>query len=139
MIFAAAPSGGADVELAHHGIKPSDIPTLIMKYTKISKRSYSETADKRWGKREVARAHLELAFLYSCHQNKSPDYERALGELNIYLETNPGAARDHIIGDRLSLLKKMVALRKSNSEMKETLEKLKALDLEMERQRKRIL
>jgi len=106
---------------------------------------------------DAARAHIQLAFLYSHYRNPSPDYPRALGQLEKYASLDPEGGKQAYVQDRLRMLKEIAAytvanedlkgkteqmkkeiarLDKENTEMKEKLERLKYLDIELEEKRK---
>jgi hypothetical protein len=97
-------------------------------------------------------AHLILSALHSHYENPSPDYLKALKELRAYISLDPdGAGRDDI-QNRLVLLLRFQALSKKNQklkksltqldarnkEMKETIERLKNLDISLEKKRRQV-
>lgn len=106
---------------------------------------------------DAAKAHIQLAFLYSHYRNPAPDYSRALQQLETYVLSDTKGGRQDYVQNWLRMLKEISAaavanedlngkmeqmkkdtarLEKENAEMKEKLEKLKHLDIELEQKRK---
>lgn len=106
---------------------------------------------------ELASMHLELAVLYSHHNNAEPDYEKALSELAEYIAAEPEKGREVVIvnwqhllkevvrlesssedsSEKMDSLKKEVArLRKQNTDLSEKLDLLKNLDIELEEKKR---
>ncbi|TAN43095.1 MAG: hypothetical protein EPN25_01205 [Nitrospirae bacterium] len=103
--------------------------------------------------------HLRLALLYSHYRNPSPDYPRALKELDQYLLLVPDGAGTSEVRDRHALLKEInrlggesetlndtikqlkkeaARLGKENKSIREKLSQLEALDIEFEKKRKQV-
>ena len=103
--------------------------------------------------------HLQLALLHSSYKNPKRDYNRSLIEIEKYIALEPKAANDYEIQNLLTLLKtikrgrnkgresnllsenKELNLRNEDltediKELNETIEKLKQLDVELEKKRK---
>jgi hypothetical protein len=101
---------------------------------------------------ERALVHLKMAVLCSHYKNPSPDYARALEELNIYMDLDPvGATSNEILqfrhylatiaavkNDNRKLESTVKELKQDVAGMKETLEKLKSLDVMMEEKRRKV-
>ncbi len=96
--------------------------------------------------------HLQLALLYSSHNNLFPNYHLALKELEAYVSLNPArgskaeirrlvASLREIVRlseDNEVLKQKIEQLKKENKELKGTIEELKNLDIKIEEKRKKI-
>ena len=96
-----------------------------------------------------ARSHLELAFLYLNYRNPQLNYARALQEMESYRSLAPAKAQTDDIQNWLAVLKEvgklqagMERMQKANKNLrdevaglKETIEKLKSLDRQMEERR----
>jgi len=85
--------------------------------------------------------HLRLSILLCHYKNDKPDYQRALKELELYL-SSADAEKEEILLSFYSLLKEIAnlssniaRLEKNNRELKEKLELLKSLDVEIEKKR----
>jgi hypothetical protein len=115
---------------------------------------------------EKAQIHLKLAALYSHYKNPNPDYSRALSELEEYITLDPEGGKRTDIQNWLAILQRLkremqtikrerktkesfgLNNRKLKSEidrlenekrlMKETIEKLKHLDIRLEEKRKQV-
>ena len=106
-----------------------------------------------------AMVHLQLALLYSHYRNPTPNYQRALTELETYIFLDPEGGKADIIQNWLTILKEIVRLdgeharldkenvrlnkenvrlNKENNEMKEKIEQLQYLDIELEKRRKQV-
>ena len=99
-----------------------------------------------------AQAHLKLARLYASHKNEHPNYQRALEELELYLNSNPDDGGSDEIQDLLAVLRELTRLSAENQklrqkvnqlakekqELKDSVERLKKLDIRMEEKRKRV-
>lgn len=123
--------------------KPSDIASEIKRFQRL-------TGDPDPSVR--ARAHLRLATLYSSYKNPNPDYRQALNELEIYLAGDPPEKESYGMKNWHSLLLELVRemdensrtrqtaveCAKENRGLKDILEQLKNLDLEMEEERGKI-
>lgn len=111
-------------------------------------------------------AHLQLAFLYSHYRNPAPNYRKALKEIETYISLDPEGSKADIIQTWLTIIKEIVRLESENSgldkensklekesarlskenvrlesennEMKEKIEQLQYLDIELEKRRKLI-
>jgi hypothetical protein len=83
-----------------------------------------------------AMIHLQLALLYSHYENPTPNYHRALKELETYVSLYPEGGKADVIQNWLTMLKEIVKLSMENKDMKEKLEQLQNLDIELEKTRK---
>jgi hypothetical protein len=90
-----------------------------------------------------ARAHLKLAFLYANYRNPQLNYARALQEMETYLSLAPAEKQGEDFNNWLAVLKEVVKLQKANrnlreeaASLKETIDKLKSLDRQIEEKRK---
>jgi DNA-binding transcriptional regulator YhcF (GntR family) len=83
-----------------------------------------------------AMIHLQLALLYSHYKNPTPNYYRALKELETYVSLYPEGGKADVIQNWLTMLKEIVKLSMENKDMKEKLEQLQNLDIELEKTRK---
>ncbi|MDT8316801.1 MAG: hypothetical protein RQ824_02280 [bacterium] len=107
----------------------------------------------------IADVHLQLALLHSSYKNPNRDYDMALIEIEKYVALEPKGANDYEIQNLLTLLKTIKrgrnkgresALLSKNKELvlkvgelteeikglNETIDKLKQLDVELEKKRK---
>jgi len=96
-----------------------------------------------------AQSHLQLAFLYVNYRNPQLNYTRALQEMESYFSLTPGKAQTDEVQDWLAVLKEVgklqtgmermqranKSLRDEVAGLKETIEKLKSLDRQMEQRR----
>jgi hypothetical protein len=96
-----------------------------------------------------AQSHLQLAFLYVNYRNPQLNYTRALQEMESYFSLTPGKAQTDEAQDWLAVLKEvgklqsgMERMQKANKSLrdevaglKETIEKLKSLDRQIEERR----
>jgi outer membrane protein assembly factor BamD (BamD/ComL family) len=96
-----------------------------------------------------AQSHLELAFLYVDHRNPKLNYSRALQEMESYLSLVPAKAQTDDFQNWLGVLQEIEKLKtslekvqKANKNLrdevavlKETIERLKSLDRQMEEKR----
>ncbi len=101
---------------------------------------------------ERAQVHLKMALLYSHYKNPAPDYSRALEEMSTYTDLDPGGAMTNEIlqfkqylatitamqKDKKKLESAVIQLRQDVDEMKESIEKLKSLDVMMEEKRRKV-
>ncbi len=113
-----------------------------------------------------AMVHLQLAFLYSHYRNPTPNYHATLKELETYASLDPEGSKADIIQTWLTIIKEIVRLESENSgldkensrlnkesaklskenvrlgrennEMKDEIEQLQFLDIELEKRRKQI-
>ena len=97
-----------------------------------------------------AQSHLQLAFLYVNYRNPQLNYTRALQEMENYLSLAPGKAQTEDFQNWLAVLKEVGKLKtslekvqKANKSLrdevaglKETIERLKSLDRQMEERRR---
>ena len=97
-----------------------------------------------------AQSHLQLAFLYVNHKNHQLNYSRALQEMENYRSLTPGEVQTDDFQNWLAVLKEVGKLKislermqkanKSLSEevagLKETIERVKSLDRQMEEKRR---
>ncbi len=125
-------------------LKPEQIESEIKRLEEVS--------NKHVDRSERAKAHLQLATLYSSYKNPKPNYQQALKELEEYLSFNPETDRTDEIENWSALLNEMVRmtdeirkakqkinqLTKENKELKDAVEKLKDLDIKMEEKRKQL-
>ncbi len=130
-------------------LRPSDFQNEIERLQKFVQKT-SETP-------ETAKARLQLAFLYSHYRNPSPDYSRALEQLEKYVRSEPRGGKQDYVQNWLRMLKEISAavavtddlkgkleqtikeaarIEKENAGMKEKLEQLKHLDVELEQMKK---
>lgn len=96
-----------------------------------------------------ARSHLQLAFLYVNDRNPQLNYTRALQEMENYLSLAPGGAQTDELRNWFAVLKEIgklqtslekvqrvnKSLREEVAGLKETIERLKTLDRQMEEKR----
>lgn len=101
---------------------------------------------------ERALVHLRMAVLCSHYKNASPDYERALKELETYRDLDPVGAMSNEILQIRNYLEMIITVKNDNEklrssvsqlkhdvdDMKESLEKLKSLDVMMEEKRRKV-
>ena len=90
-----------------------------------------------------ARSHLKLAFLYANYRNPQLNYNRALQEMEIYLSLAPTEGQGEDFNNWLAVLKEVGKLQKANRDLreevgslKETIDRLKSLDRQMEEKRR---
>jgi hypothetical protein len=90
-----------------------------------------------------ARSHLKLAFLYTNYRNPQLNYTRALQEMETYLSLAPTERQGEDFNNWLAVLKEVGKLQKANrglreevGALKETIDKLKSLDRQMEEKRR---
>lgn len=133
----------------YEGLRPADFQNEIGRL----QRFLQKTPDSP----DAAKAHIQLAFLYSHYRNPSPDYYRALEQLTQYASLDPGGSRQASVQNWFRMLQEITAavsvnedlkgkaeqmkkeiarLEKENAEMREKLEQLKHLDIELEQKRK---
>jgi len=100
----------------------------------------------------LAKAHLQMATLYSFYKNPELNYQRALKELEIYLSFNPADGGTDEIQNLLAILReldrvneenkksrqKVNQLSKENKELKASVKELKNLDIKIEEKRKKV-
>ncbi|MDA8085900.1 MAG: hypothetical protein M0Z75_04295 [Nitrospiraceae bacterium] len=91
----------------------------------------------------AARRHLDLARFYCSY--KRPDYRKALKEFELYLSSSPAGAGTDEIKDWIAVLRRLnesrqrtSQLTKTNRQLKDSLDRLERLDLEMEQERKQV-
>ena len=96
-----------------------------------------------------AQSHLQLAFLYVNYRNPQINYTRALHEMESYFSLAPGKAQTDDVQNWLAVLKEVgklqtgmermqkvnKGLRDEVAGLKETIEKLKSLDRQIEQRR----
>lgn len=101
---------------------------------------------------KIIDAHLQLALLYLSYNNPKRDYSRALKEIEKYVALQPKSANDYEIQNLLNMLKNIRNGRKNRrvakllseneklseeiKQLNETIDKLKQLDVELEKKRK---
>ena len=101
---------------------------------------------------KIADVHLQLALLHSSYKNPKRDYNRALEEIEKYVALESNGANDYEIQNLLTLLKTIKRGRNKGREsslaseveelteeikdLNETIDKLKQLDVELEKKRK---
>lgn len=99
-----------------------------------------ETAKNNPDQSTRAKAHLQLAAYYSTYKNAN--YSAALKELEAYAVLDPEGAKKDNIQNWLVLLREFERtknkLGKENKELKDSLERLKALDIKIEEKRKKV-
>jgi tetratricopeptide (TPR) repeat protein len=104
-----------------------------------------------------AQSHLQLAFLYVNYRNPQLNYTRALQEMESYLSLGPSKAQTDDLQNWLAVLKEVgklqsslekfrkankslsdevAGLKEMNNKMRETIERLKSLDRQMEERRR---
>ena len=76
--------------------------------------------------------HYKLAVLYSHYNNPAPDFKAAASELRIYLKSKPTGRLAEEARCKLDLLDRII-------DSKETIKKLKDLDMTIEKRRKGVL
>jgi ribosomal protein S17E len=103
-----------------------------------------------------AQSHLQLAFLYLDHRNPQLNYPRALQEMESYLSLAPAKTQTDDFQNWLTVLQEIKTLhanlekvneankslrnevagyKETNHKMRQTIERLKSLDLQMEEKR----
>lgn len=96
-----------------------------------------------------AQSHLQLAFLYVNYRNPQINYTRALHEMESYLSLVPGKAQTDDVQNWFAVLKEVgklqtgvermqkvnKGLRDEVAGLKETIERLKSLDRQIEQRR----
>lgn len=101
---------------------------------------------------KISDIHLQLALLHSSYKNPKRDYNQALIEMEKYIALEPKGANDYEIQNLLTLLKtikrgrnkgresslvsEVEELTEDIKELNETIDKLKQLDVELEKKRK---
>jgi predicted RNase H-like nuclease (RuvC/YqgF family) len=97
-----------------------------------------------------AQSHLQLAFLYVNYRNPQLNYSRALQEMESYRSLAPAKSQTEDLQNWLAILKEVAKLRtglervqKANKSLsdevaglKETIERLKSLDRQIEERRR---
>lgn len=90
-----------------------------------------------------AHSHLKLAFLYADYRNPQLNYTRALQEMEIYLSLAPADRQGEDFNNWLAVLREIGKLQKANKglreevgSLKETIDRLKSLDRQMEEKRR---
>jgi hypothetical protein len=86
---------------------------------------------------EKAKAHFQLASLYTSYNNPEKNYQIALKHLKSYISLAPQDKQDYEVQNRLSLLKKITQLSEDNAKLTQTIEELKILDQQIEQKRER--
>lgn len=103
-------------------------------------------------KANIADVHLQLALLYSSYNNPKRDYSKALKEIKKYIALEPKRTRDFEVQNLFNMLKS-IRIRRQNKlvkeltlenetlseeikQLNETIDKLKQLDVELEKKRK---
>ncbi len=118
-----------------------------------------ESAVREPEKPSVAQQNLERAKWYVSHANPERDYRQALKEFELTFDLDPNIGRADYVSDWLSVLReldrmteeydrmteeckrvkqRLNQLTKENKELKESIEKIKNLDIKMEEKRKQI-
>lgn len=122
--------------------KEANIETISLHYADLKPSHFhneierlQEAAPKTQHPAARALLHLRLALLFAHHRNQAPNYSLALKELETYVSLAPEGGKAEIIQDWLSLLTEIVRLETENKEMKEKMEQLKDLDIELEKRR----
>ena len=123
--------------LKYQTIEPAEIKRTIEALNERRKKNYNVPASSQ--------EHLELAFLYSHYNNPQPDYKRALDELIIYTSVDSELSRRALIKNWLRMLKEIQMLdssneecREKNADMREKLNQLKNLDIELEEKKRQV-
>lgn len=90
-----------------------------------------------------AHSHLKLGFLYTNYRNPQLNYAQALQEMEIYLSLAPAERHGEDFNNWLAVLKEVGKLQKANRDLreevgslKETIDRLKSLDRQMEEKRR---
>ena len=83
-----------------------------------------------------AKYRLQLAWLYSNYKNPKKDYRKALEEFELYLSMVPGGAQTDEIQNWVSVLRALERSQERNADLEEAIERLKTLNLQMEKKRK---
>lgn len=117
-------------------LKPGDFPKEIARLEKIAK-THSDMSVQ-------ARAHLQLAMLFLDYKNPVVNYLRALRELEAYISLEPEGGKADEIQTWRALLNKLEFLTKENNrikeenqKMKDIIENMKSLDIQLEQKRKK--
>ena len=125
----------------------ADFAREIEKLTAIARSSQTS-------KQEKAEAHRQLAIIYLIPRNPKQDQDKAIAELGRFLEMNPGgldqasaaswatalkSAREfrELENEKRQLAKANKKLAARNTRLEEDIEKLKNLDLSLEKKRQR--
>jgi hypothetical protein len=85
-----------------------------------------------------AKAHFQLALLYSSYKNPNPNYQQALKELEAYISLNSSGKVSEEILNWLAILRELNKLIDENQKMKESVKQLKNLDIEIEEKKKKL-
>jgi outer membrane protein assembly factor BamD (BamD/ComL family) len=124
--------------------RPEGEKEFLQETSRLEKlaREHSETSVR-------AQSHLQLAFLYVNHRNPQLNYARALQEMENYFSLTPAKEKGDEAQDWLAVLKEVgklqsglermqkanKSLRDEVAGLKETIEKLKRLDRQIEQRR----
>jgi outer membrane protein assembly factor BamD (BamD/ComL family) len=125
--------------------KPEGEKEFLQETSRLEKlaREHPETSVR-------AQSHLKLAFLYVNHRNPQLNYTRALQEMESYLSLVPAKGQTDDFQNWLAALKEIEKLQTSLEKvqkanrnlrdevagLKETIERLKSLDRQMEEKRR---
>ncbi|MCK5236514.1 MAG: hypothetical protein KAR06_05950 [Deltaproteobacteria bacterium] len=126
-VFAFSQSGCISVTRGAIYVDPAD-NSSIQRDIKVMQ----DRLDKTTIPDEAAVIHFKLGLLYSCYNNKSPNYRKSIMHLNHYLMLMPKGVNAHIALDRISLLEDVIAMKAQNNFLREKLKKLTELDMLME-------
>ncbi len=147
LLFFLVVSCGLSLELK----KPEDEKEFLQEISRLKKlaRKDPETSVR-------AKSHLKLAFLYVNSRNPQLDYSRALQEMESFLSMAPDKAQKDDFQNWLAVLREMgklqaalkkvqeanihlrnevTTLKETSNKMTETIERLKALDCQIEERR----
>lgn len=125
-------------------VKPDNLSNDIGRLEEIVKNNTDSSM--------LAKAHFQLALLYSSYKNPNPNYQQALKELEVYISLNPSGEVSEGIQNLLSILRELDKIIEDNKKikqqnsllireskgLKESVEQLKNLDIKMEEKKKKV-
>ncbi len=131
--------------------KETNLDSIYARYSELKSAGFHkeivrlQEITQKYQDKANAMVHLQLAFLYSHYRNPTPNYHATLKELETYASLDPKGGKADIIQNWLTMLKEIVRLDKENArlgrennEMKDKIEQLQFLDIELEKRRKQI-
>jgi hypothetical protein len=138
--------------------KETNLDSIYARYSELKSAGFHkeivrlQEITQKYQDKANAMVHLQLAFLYSHYRNPTPNYHATLKELKTYASLDLKEGKADIIQNWLTILKEIVRLdgqharldkenvrlNKENNEMKEKIEQLQYLDIELEKRRKQV-
>jgi hypothetical protein len=125
------------VQRRYTEILAADIPPEISRLLSSIRTEHGSTY--------IMMTHLQLAWLYGHYRNPSPQYLKAQQELEAYMVLDPKNSAHDYLQNWYRMLKEMGRLHRENSDLRgkadqlrEQVEQLKYLDIEMEKRRQNI-